>query len=182
MEVFLRAFELRDSEFVNSLRRIEEFENLIGGNKRFVSLARDQKWIEDLIYRDYQDRFYVAICHVENKDDKIIGYTSVSNIDHINKSCFWSGIKIHPDFHGKGYATQTALLILKFVFEELNIERCTGQCLEEHIVAKKLMEKIGFKVEALQRHSVYKAGMFHNQFVLSILRDEYLLIKEKFNL
>lgn len=182
MDIFFRAFELRDTEFVNSLRKIEEFENLIGGNKRFVSIAREKRWIEDLIYNDYQDRFYVAICEKEDKDEKIIGYSSVSNIDHINKSCFWSGIKIHPDYNGKGYATQTALLILKFVFEELNMERCTGQCLEEHIVAKKLMEKVGYKVEALQRLSVYKDGKFHNQFVLSILHDEYLIIKEKFNL
>jgi ribosomal-protein-alanine N-acetyltransferase len=179
-EIFLRAFELRDAEFINSLRKIEEFENLIGGNKRFVSLAREQKWIEDLIYNDYQDRIYVAICEKEDKDEKIIGYSSVSNIDHVNKSCFWSGIKIHPDYNGKGYATQTALLILKFVFEELNMERCTGQCLEEHSIAKKLMEKVGFKVEALQRHSVYKDGKFHNQFVFSILQDDYIMIKEKF--
>jgi RimJ/RimL family protein N-acetyltransferase len=182
MDIFFRAFELRDAEFINSLRRIEGFENLIGGNKRFVSLAREQKWIEDLIYSDYKDKFYVAICEKDGKEEKIIGYASVSNIDHFNKSCFWSGIKIHPDYQGKGYATQAALLILKYVFEELNMERCTGQCLEDHIAAKKLTEKVGFIVEALQRHSVYKNGKYHNQFVLSILRDEYLIIKEKFNL
>lgn len=179
-DIFFRAFELDDAEFINSLRKIDEFENLIGGNKRFVSLAREQKWVEDLIYNDYQDKFYLAICEKENK--KIIGYTSVSDIDHVNKSCFWSGIKIHPDFNGKGYGTQTVLMILKFVFEELNMERCTGECLEEHLVAKKLMEKVGFKVEALQRHSIFKDGFFHNQFVLSILKEEYSVIKKTFKL
>ncbi len=181
-EIFFRAFELSDAELVNSLRKIEESENLIAGNKRFVSLAREQKWIEDLIYKDYQDRFYVAICENITSDKKIIGYTSVSDIDHMNKSCFWSGIKIHPDYNGKGYASQAALLILKFVFEELNMERCIGKCLEEHHVAKKLMEKVGYKVEALQRHAVFKNSKYHNQYVLSILSDEYLLIKEKFSL
>lgn len=179
-DIFFRAFELSDAKFVNSLRNFDEFENLIGGNKRFVSLAREQKWLEDLIYNDYKDKFYLAIC--EKKSKNIIGYTSVSDIDHVNKSCFWSGIKIHLDYNGKGYGTQTVLKILKFVFEELNMERCTGQCLEEHIVAKKLMEKVGFKVEALQRHSVFKNGYYHNQFVLSILKEEYSVIKEKFKL
>ncbi|MCU7618709.1 GNAT family N-acetyltransferase [Chryseobacterium sp. PBS4-4] len=180
ISIFFRAFELGDAEFVSDLRKINEFENLIGGNKRFVSSSRDQKWIESLIYNDYQDKFYLAVCEKESKN--IIGYTSVSDIDHINKACFWSGIKIHPDFNGKGYGTQVVLLILKFIFEELNMERCTGQCLEEHIVAKKLMEKVGFQVEALQRHSVFKNGKYHNQFILSILKDEYPLIKEKFNI
>ncbi|MBP0612940.1 GNAT family N-acetyltransferase [Chryseobacterium sp. cx-311] len=180
MNIFFRAFEPTDAQFINNLRKLEQFENLIGGNKRYVSLAREQKWVEDLIYNDYRDRFYVAIC--ENENGGIIGYTSVSNIDHVNKSCFWSGIKIHPDYNGKGYGTQTVLLILKFVFEELNMERCTGECLEEHVVAKTLMEKVGFQVEALQRHSVFKNGHYHNQYVLSILKGEYQSIKAKFEL
>ncbi|MBD8082326.1 GNAT family N-acetyltransferase [Chryseobacterium caseinilyticum] len=179
-DIFFRAFELTDAEFISSLRKNEEFENLVGGNKRFIAVAREQKWLESLIMNDYQDRFYVAIC--EKSSGKIIGYTSVSDIDHVNKSCFWSGIKIHSDHNGKGYGTQTVLLILKFVFEELNMERCTGQCLEEHVVAKKLMEKVGFKVEALQRHSLFKNGKYHNQFVLSILKDEYPQIKTLFNI
>ena len=180
IDIFFRAFELADAKFVNDLRKIDEFENQIGGNKRFVSSARDAKWLESLIFNDYQDKLYVAICEKESKN--IIGYTSVSDIDHVNKSCFWSGIKIHPHFNGKGYGTKTVLLILKFVFEELNMERCTGQCLEEHIVAKKLMEKVGFKVEALQRHSVFKNGKYHNQFILSILKEEYPSIKETFKI
>lgn len=181
-DIFFRAFESRDAEFINSLRRIEQSENLIGGNKRFVSLEREKKWVEDLILNDYKDRFYVAICEKTSKEEHIIGYTSVSNIDYLNRSCFWSGIKIHPDYNGRGYATQAALLILKFVFEELNMERCTGQCIEDHSIAKKLMEKVGYKVEALQRHSLFKNGKYHNQYVLSILRDEYFEIKKKFDL
>lgn len=180
VDIFFRAFELSDAHFVSTLRKIDEFENLIGGNKRFVAFSREEKWLESLIYNDYQDKFYVAVCEKENKN--IIGYTSVSEIDHINKSCFWSGIKIHPDYNGRGFGTQTVLLILKFVFEELNMERCTGQCLEEHVVAKKLMEKVGFKVEALQRHSIFKNGKYHNQFVLSILKQEYAAVKETFKI
>lgn len=179
-DIFFRAFEMSDAVFISTLRKIDEFENLIGGNKRFIALAREQKWIESLIFNDYQDKFYVAIC--EKTTENIIGYTSVSDIDHINKSCFWSGIKIHPDFNGKGYGTQTVLLILKFVFEELNMERCTGQCLEEHIVAKNLMEKVGFKVEALQRHSIFKNGKYHNQFVLSILKQDYASTIENYKI
>jgi RimJ/RimL family protein N-acetyltransferase len=179
-DIYFRAFEISDAEFVNSLRKFEEYENLIGGNKRFVSLAREKKWIEDLILNDYKDQFYVAIC--DKKNSEIIGYASISDIDHFNKSCVWGGIKLHPDCNKKGFGTQTILMLLKFVFEELNMERISGRCLENHVVAKKLMEKVGFKQEALQRHSVFKNGSFHNEFVLSILKSEYPEIKELFKL
>mgnify|MGYP000088374961 CR=1 FL=1 len=180
IDIFFRAFELADAKFINDLRKIDEFESLIGGNKRFVSPAREEKWLESLIFNDYQDKFYVAVCEKISKD--IIGYTSVSNIDHVNKSCFWSGIKIHPKYNGKGYGTKIVLLILKFVFEELNMERCTGRCLEDHIVAKKLMEKVGFTVEGLQRHSVFKNGKYNNEFVLSILKEDFKSVKDQFNI
>ncbi|MGB5990062.1 MAG: GNAT family protein [Marinifilaceae bacterium] len=180
MDIYFRAFELEDAIFINSLRRIDEMESKIGGTKRFVSLARETKWVEDIIYGDFKDLFYVAAC--EKGTDKIVGYTSVSDIDHINKSCFWSGIKISPDFSGRGFGTQIALLILKYVFEELGMERCIGKCLKSHDVAKKLMEKVGYKVEGLQRHIIYKNGEFNDQYLLSILKEEYNEVKEKFKL
>lgn len=170
IDIFFRAFEIEDAQFINDLRKIETFENKIGGNKRFVSIDREKKWIEDIIFNDYQDRLYVAIC--EKHSNKIIGYTSVSDINHYNKSCFWSGIKIHPDYHRKGYAFQTAKLILDFVFNEMNMERFTGECLEEHIAAKKLMEKAGFKIEGLLRNSVFKNGKYNNQYIFSILKND----------
>lgn len=181
-DIFFRAFELRDAEFINSLRRIEQSENLIGGNKRFVSLEREKKWVEDLILNDYRDRFYVAICEKKSKDEQIIGYASITNIDYLNRNCFWNGLKIHPDYTGKGYGSQASLLLMKFVFEELNMERCMAHCIEDNHISKKMMEKAGFKLEALQRHSLFKNGKYHNMYVLSMLKDEYFEIKKKFDL
>ncbi|SCX94277.1 Protein N-acetyltransferase, RimJ/RimL family [Nonlabens sp. Hel1_33_55] len=181
-KIGFRAFEVADSTFINALRNLEDYENSIGGNKRFVSKEREQKWVEDLIFNDYQDRIYMAIYEAGDEARQIIGYTSISDIDHVNKSCFWSGIKIHPDFSGKGYGTQTALLILKYVFQELNMERCTGECLENHPAVKKMLEKVGYSVEGLKRHSLFKSGEYQNQFLFSILKSEFIQVKSSFDL
>lgn len=42
MNIFFRAFEIEDAEFINALRDNEDMESRIGGNKRFVSLARER--------------------------------------------------------------------------------------------------------------------------------------------
>lgn len=181
-KIALRAFELEDAEFVNSLRSIERYENLIGGNKNFVSLERDRKWIEDLILKDYQDKMYMAIYRRADEDKQIIGYISLGNIDHRNKSCCWFGVKLHPDYNGKGMGTESALLLMKYVFEELSMERYEGICIEEHTITKKLFKKIGFKVEGILRNSVFKNGKYHNQILHSILKSEYPSVKQKFEL
>lgn len=36
-----------------------------------------------------------------------------------------------------------------------------------------MLEKCGFKIEGMLRDAVYKTGRYQNQYVLSILRDEF---------
>ena len=178
--IYFRAFQTLDAEFINSLRRNEEMENKIGGVKRFVSIERETKWVQDLIMNDNQSVIYLAVC--EKGNEKIIGYTSISEIDYRNGTCFWSGIKLSPTVSGKGYGFQVSLLVLKYVFEEMRMVRCIGHGLEEHEVALRLMEKAGFKKEGLMRKYVFKNGEHKNTWLLSILDEEYLTIKQKFNL
>ena len=179
-DVFFRALKLEDAGFINKLRRDNDIENKIGGSKRFVALEREEKWVNDLIMNDNQSLFYVAVC--ENGSDKIIGYTSIADIDYRNGTCFWSGIKIATEKSGRGYGFQVTILALKYVFEELRMVRCIGMALEEHEVAIKLMEKAGYTKEGLMRKYVYKNGEHKNNWLLSITDDDYLLIKSKYKL
>lgn len=181
-QINLRAFKLEDADFINLLRSNEGVENMIGGNKRFISLERDYKWVEDIIFKDYQDRIFVSLFEKSDPEQKIIGYASIINIDHVNKSCEWGGIKLDESHNGKGFGTMTSLMLLKYVFEELNMERYVGRCLENHSVSLKMMEKTGFKIEGLLRHTLFKNGSYQNEILLSILKSEYKEMKNTFDL
>jgi RimJ/RimL family protein N-acetyltransferase len=146
----------------------------------FVSLYREAKWVEDIILGDNISKLYWAV--TEKDKDEMIGYTSVSDIDYRNGTCFWSGIKISANFSGKGYGTQIALKVLKYVFDELRMVRCIGMCQEYHSPALNLMLKVGYQKEGLMRKYVYKNGNYVNTWLLSIIDDDYKEIKRKFNL
>lgn len=177
--ITFRAFEKNDFIFINQLRNEEDREKKIGGSKKFVSLEREQKWVEDIIYGDSQTSLYFAITEVNSND--IIGYTSISDIDYRNGTCFWSGIKLSPSVAGKGYGVQTALLILKHVFEEMRMVRCIGQCQEHHDIALRMMLKVGYTQEGLMRKHVFKNGNHINTWLLSIIDSDYLQVKKTFN-
>jgi [ribosomal protein S5]-alanine N-acetyltransferase len=176
--VVLRALRSSDAEFINSLRKIEEMEQKISGVKRCVSLEREIKWIQDLTMNDNQALSYFAVC--ERGSDAIIGYTSISDIDYRNGTCFWSGIKLAPEKSGKGYGYHVALIILRYVFEELRMVRCVAHGLEEHEIAIKMLIKSGYKKEGLMRKFVYKGGEHKNIWLFSILKEEYEEIKKKY--
>ena len=169
-----------DVPFINALRQREDMENKIGGAKRPISLERDMKWVENILLGDNQSLVYFAVTSIE--DDQIVGYTSISEIDYRNGSCFWSGIKLDSSRANKGWGTQVALKILKFVFEELRMERCKGECLEDHTGALRMMEKAGFQKEGLIRNSVYKNGKYNNQHIFAVIKEDYLKVKESFSL
>ncbi len=77
--IFFRALEPDDAIFINKMRRLDNMTSLTGEAPRYVSLEREKKFVNDIIFGDRQDLFYVAIC--ENGSDKIVGYTKVSDID-----------------------------------------------------------------------------------------------------
>ena len=74
---------------------------------------------------------------------------------------------------GKGFATKARLLILKFAFYERDLERIVAYVLELNKASLRMHEKCGYQKEGILRHSVYKNGQFHNQYIMSILRSEF---------
>ncbi|RDC55819.1 N-acetyltransferase [Pedobacter chinensis] len=172
-----RPLQLADAHFINNLRRLENMEKLIGGSIRPVSLERDQKWVEDLIMKDDQSTVYYAITELENEE--IIGYTSVSNIDYRNGTCFWSGIKLDQTKAGKGYGKQTALKLMQFVFDEMRMVRLAAECQENHSIALNMMLNVGYQKEGLMRKRLFKNGKSNNQWLLSVTDEDYVEIKKR---
>jgi ribosomal-protein-alanine N-acetyltransferase len=150
-QIGFRPFRLEDARFVNDLRQLESTESLLGGNKRPVSYERDIKWVQDIM----------------------LGYASISEIDYRNGTCFWSGVKLDPRRAGRGWGTQVGLLIIKYAFDELRMERVKGEVLEVHDGAMRMMAKVGFHTEGLMRSSVFKNGKHYNQYLLSMIRADY---------
>jgi len=179
-KIKFRAFKMEDAAFVNRLRQDEASESTVGGNKRPVAYERDVKWVQDIILGDNPNIIYFAITPKESDD--IIGYCSISEIDYRNGTCFWSGTKIDPNTASKGIGTESSLLLLKYIFEEMRMERCKGEALEGHEPALRMLDKVGFKKEGLQRHKVFKNGKYTNQWLLSMIREEYDALKIKFDL
>jgi len=179
-KIEFRAFRHGDEVFINKLREDDERENKVGGMKRYVSIDREAKWVNDVIMGDSQTTIYLAMTELES--DEMIGYTSISDIDYRNGTCFWSGIKLDRQYSGKGYGLQTALMIISYVFEELRMVRCIGMCQEDHVAALNLMLKSGYKQEGLMRKSLFKNGKHINQWLLSITNEDYENVKKTFSL
>lgn len=168
-EIKLRALEYSDLDLINEIRNDDQNYEFTGGNKYYISKEYDKKWIENKIFQN-QNQVYLTILFNNNP----IGYLGVIDIDYRNRKVKWAGINIHKSYTGKGYGTIAANLLLKFVFEELNMNKFYGYWLEDNLASIKMAEKIGFKKEGFEKDYVFKCNKYHNVYMMSIFYDDYI--------
>ena len=167
--VYLRALEPEDYKTSIKWRKDDEIWDMLGGPKYFVSEAFEKNWVEKTIF-DSKD-IKLAICLKEN--DQYIGNVYMTDINMINRSCHSHILIGEHDFWGKGYAKEALMLAIDYMFNERNIYRIQANVLESNVASLKMHEKCGYKVDGILRNSIYKTGKYHNQYILSLLRDEY---------
>ena len=174
MKVFLRGFNISDNEKIYPWLLEKKNQSHTCGNSYFASKDYVQKWLEGKIFGSKD--VYMAICLSETEE--IIGYTSINDIDHRNRKAVGGGILIgNKEYCNTGIAIEAMNLVIKHVFEELNINLLWTYVLEEHLAAIRNCEKVGFKKTGVLPQSVYKGGKYHNQVILCILKEEYELLK-----
>lgn len=70
------------------------------------------------------------------------------------------GYTLHPDFWGKGFATEAAIGLVDFGIEKLGLEKIQATCDVENIGSKRVLEKSGFQLlKLIKNHGMQKGKM-----------------------
>lgn len=170
--VLLRAIESEDIEFLRKIINDEETEKNVVGWSFAISKYEQEKWYQSQIQNKNNIRYIIEV------EERPIGLATLTNIDWKNrKACH--GIKLFGnDIKGKGYGTDTVKTIMKYAFEELQLNRLYGSILEYNIASKALYEKCGWKVEGIAKKSVFKNNKYNDELLLGILKEDYERIKK----
>lgn len=175
--IYLRCLEMEDLEKTWQWHNDFEIQKMTCGPMRFVSKEIERKWIESKVL-DNQKDIYLSICAIENNE--MIGLISINNIDYLNRRCFCGGIVIGNKQYRDGQAyIESITLMKKYVFEQLNMHKLTGSCLETHIMSRAHMEIEGYVQDGILRDDVFKNGQYHNVLLFSLLRKDYYANLEK---
>lgn len=106
-------------------------------------------------------------------DGEIIGSISTISIDEKNCSCE-VGYCIAYDYWNKGITSEAFHLIMKFLFEEVEMNRIMAKHDVENPASGKVMQKCGMAYEGrLREHYKRHDGTFSDALVYGILRREF---------
>lgn len=118
----------------------------------------------------------MAICLKEN--DLYIGNVYILDINLIDRkgnSHIFIGNK---EYWGKGYATEAYMLLLEYAFCERGFHRIGAHVLEDNKASIALHKKCGFSCDGVFRKATFKNGRWQNQFVFSILEEEFFAMQK----
>ncbi len=94
---------------------------------------------------------------------------------------FEIGYRIKPSERRKGYTTEAARLLVDYLFTtKKDIERIESITDTENVPSQRVLEKNGFKREGeLRKRFFNKNGKYRNEYMYSLLREEWQSLKAR---
>ena len=118
---------------------------------------------------EHPDKLWLAI--TLRADSRQIGGIGL-RIDHDQQHAelgYWLGLA----YWGQGYATEAALEMLRYGFEELGMHRIFASHFKHNPSSGRVLKKIGMRYEGCQREHVRKWEEFVDSELYGILRREW---------
>lgn len=118
--------------------------------------------------RKEKDTLMVAV----ELDGKVIGYVLLVWLSEEHRQGEF-GYVFHPDYHGRGYASEAAVEMLRIGFEKMNLHRVIGRCDPRNEPSWRLMERLGMRREAhFVQNEIFK-GEWGDEYVYAMLAEEW---------
>lgn len=85
-----------------------------------------------------------------------------------------------PIYWDKGYGTEVTILLLYHAFMVMGLQRIESRQLTDNIASISISEKTGYKKEGILRKAVFKNGEYRDLNLISIIRDDFDKVIEKY--
>ncbi|GAA0180997.1 GNAT family N-acetyltransferase [Clostridium sediminicola] len=110
---------------------------------------------------------------LKNESNKLVGI--IEPMDFKKKINMVSlGYFLAEEYWGKGIASEAISIMIKFLFERVNINRIQAEVMLANKASKKVLLKNGFTKEGLSRQAAFWPGKgIVDLEIFSILRDDY---------
>ena len=120
-----------------------------------------------------KNRNDVVMGIVDKKTEKLIGSCGLYTINWVARKAEFRIIIGEKEYWAKGYGQEVALLLLRYAFEKLNINKVWLGVNAENIKGVKSYERAGFVREGVLRQEIYRNNRYYDAIRMSILREEY---------
>jgi ribosomal-protein-alanine N-acetyltransferase len=170
--VRVRALEPDDWKETLAWRRDDATWDAVGSMKRFISAETERRWVLQAI-ADHEAGRILRFGITLGDSTALVGLYTAHSIDAVNRSCR-VGVMLSPvGARGRGVASAARLLVYRYLFGELGLNRISGFILTSNTASAAFARRQGAVLEGVLRQSVFKDGRYQDQYIYSVLRAEF---------
>lgn len=170
----LRLVELDDLEAYHRLiednrKRLEDF--FAGTVAQTTTLEDSRAHLTEVIRKNARKEFYSFVL-TDDASDRLIASVQVKSLDwNVPKAEL--GYYIDAAYEGKGLVSRAVAVIVKYCFEQLQLNKLYIRAHESNIASRKIAEHNGFRLEGVLRQD-YKTtrGELVDLMYYGLLREE----------
>lgn len=104
--------------------------------------------------------------------EQLIGTVSFRNIERMYRQSCLLGYKLDEKHWGQGYATEAIREGIRIVFDELELHRITAQVMPDNLRSIRLMERLGFVNEGIERKCLFINDGWQDHIRFSLISSE----------
>ena len=138
--LILRDLEINDLELFHYMSIDEKITNY---QKWFLGKNGYKQWVEDSIDHNKRiPRFAYNLVIILKNNEKAIGWIGWGT-DDLEKREYDFGYSLLPKYWGKGIMTEALKCGIDFMFNKLNANIVSGECVNDNVGSARVMEKAG---------------------------------------
>ena len=147
-------------------KRVTEYYDVIPLNE-----LPDAQKILDMLNKRYKDKTGIRWGIALKGHKKIIGNLGFNNFTRGHRSVI--GYSLMYDYWNKGLITEATREIIKYGFEELEVNRIEAEVMPGNIASEKVLEKLGFRHEGLLRQWMDWDGKHSDMNMYALLKNDF---------
>ena len=167
-KIYLREIEISDSDNIIRWRNQEDVKKYFISQETFTREGH-LEWIHNFVAAGKAVQFII----IDKKTDKPLGSVYLRDLDYKNSKCEFGIFIGEKDYLGYGIGTEAAVLIMKYAFEELKMNKVFLRVLADNLRAIQSYLKAGFQLEGTFKQDVCINGKFTDVIFMAILQEEY---------
>jgi RimJ/RimL family protein N-acetyltransferase len=101
------------------------------------------------------------------KTEKYIGGCGIHKVNWLTRVATVGMMIGDKDYWGKGYGTDAMKVLMKFIFEDMNMNKIRLSVFSFNERAKRCDEKCGFQVEGILKKEIFKEGKYYDEIIMS---------------
>ncbi|WP_026566512.1 GNAT family N-acetyltransferase [Bacillus sp. UNC41MFS5] len=158
-------------DYIYEILSLEEVTRFYGTNR--FTLPVEASRLIDMFHKNFVDKRGIRWGIKLKENQRFIGTVGLNGL-HLKNKRAEIGYELHPVYWRKGLISEAINEVIRFSFQQLDLYRIGAVVYPENEASINLLMKIGFTNEGILRGYINQNEQFHDTYVLSLLKPEWI--------